>query len=165
MVDRGMAGEVIGDKGGLAKSKDASTKGGEAMWAVTFIKELWKKGIWNDAKTVSIAVSACRHPVVKVQSAGIHFFLGVEDEEDEEESEDEGPDLMKLVRQRVVKKKTKGDDRRLARARVVAGKVRNCCYACLQWEKIDIRWGIIETQGEGFERRLQGQLPRLGFVA
>lgn len=124
MVDRGMAGEVVGDKGGLSKNKDASTKGGEAMWAVTFIKELWKKGIWNDAKTVSIAVSACRHPVVKVQSAGIHFFLGVEDEEEEEESEDEGPDLKKMVRQRVVKKRTKGDDRRLARARVVAGKVK-----------------------------------------
>lgn len=118
-----MSAEVVGDRGKL-KGTDASTKGGEAMWAVTFIKELWKKGVWNDTKTVAIAARACSHPNVKVQSAGIHFFLGVEDEEDDEESEDEGPDIKKLNRQRVVKKKTKGDDRRLERAKVIAGKVR-----------------------------------------
>ncbi len=148
MVERGMSGEVVGDRSGVKKAADgtaAGTSGGEAMWAVTFIKELWKKSVWNDAKTVAIATRACAHPSVKVQSAGIHFFLGVEDEEEESESEDEvggaerggtlsladtraphrqGPDIKKLNRQRVVKKKTKGDDRRLQKAVSVSNKVR-----------------------------------------
>jgi protein SDA1 len=121
MVERGMSAEVVGDRG--KKPSDQTTKGGEAMWAVSFVKELWKKGVWNDTKTVAIAARACSHPNVKVQSAGMHFFLGGEEEEDDEESEDEGPDLMKLNRQRIVKKKTKGDDRRLERAKAVASKV------------------------------------------
>ena len=41
----------------------------------------------NDAKTVSIVAQGCFHPVTKVQSASLHFFLGSED--DEPESEDE----------------------------------------------------------------------------
>lgn len=93
MVERGMSAEVVGDRGGAGAAKRlGEEKGGgagEAMWAVTFIKELWKKSVWNDAKTVAIATRACAHPSVKVQSAGIHFFLGVEDEEEESESEDE----------------------------------------------------------------------------
>jgi hypothetical protein len=43
----------------------------------------------NDAKSVSIVALGCFHPVVKVQSASIHFFLGSEDEQEDSESEDE----------------------------------------------------------------------------
>lgn len=50
MVERGMAGEVVGDKG---KSRPAGPtsdvklyEGEEAMWAIILTKELWKKGIW-----------------------------------------------------------------------------------------------------------------------
>lgn len=54
MVDRGMDGEVQGEKGKLraGKSKfvegvDASVKhGDEALWAIVLAKELWKKGVW-----------------------------------------------------------------------------------------------------------------------
>ena len=34
----------------------------------------------TDAKSVSIIALGCFHPVVKVQSASIHFFLGGDDE-------------------------------------------------------------------------------------
>lgn len=47
--------------------------------------------IWryrNDSKTVSIIALGCFHPVTKVQSASIHFFLGSENEE-EKDSDDE----------------------------------------------------------------------------
>lgn len=37
-----MDGEVVGNKG---KGK-GTEKGGEAMWAVMMVKELWKKGVW-----------------------------------------------------------------------------------------------------------------------
>lgn len=41
----------------------------------------------NDAKTVSIVAQGCFHPVTKVQSASLHFFLG--SEEDDPDSEEE----------------------------------------------------------------------------
>ncbi|KAK8853190.1 hypothetical protein IAR55_003892 [Kwoniella newhampshirensis] len=86
MVESGMGGEVIGDKG---KGK-AKEKGGEAMWAVMMVKELWKKSVWNDAKTVSIVALAAFHPNTKVQSAALHFFLGSENEDDEDSEDEEG---------------------------------------------------------------------------
>jgi len=51
MVERGMDGEVVGDKGKLRaavgnSAKVAAQDGGEAMWAIVLTKELWKKGIW-----------------------------------------------------------------------------------------------------------------------
>ena len=49
MVERGMEGEMIGDKGKAkagAANEAARQHGGEAMWAVILTKELWRKGIW-----------------------------------------------------------------------------------------------------------------------
>jgi len=51
MIERGMDGEVLGDKGKLRSGTtvvDGSTKqsADEAMWAVVLTKELWKKGVW-----------------------------------------------------------------------------------------------------------------------
>ena len=43
----------------------------------------------TDAKTVAILALGCFHPVTKVQSASIHFFLGSEDDNDEESEEEE----------------------------------------------------------------------------
>lgn len=135
MVEIGQSGEVVGDKGRFSSSATASNasstgmgrkEGAEAMWAITLISSLWKKQIWNDSKTVSIAVRACSHPAVKVQSAGLHFFLGSEDEDPDSDGEesDEGPDLRRLAHQRVIKKKTKSDDRRLRRAHEMVSKKR-----------------------------------------
>ena len=42
MVENGMNAQVVGDKG-KGKNKE---KGGEAMWAVMMVRELWKKGVW-----------------------------------------------------------------------------------------------------------------------
>lgn len=48
MVERGMGGDVEGSrvKGKGKKHEDQDAKGGEAMWAVVLVKELWRKGIW-----------------------------------------------------------------------------------------------------------------------
>lgn len=42
MIENGMGGEVIGNKG-KGKGKE---QGGEAMWAVMMVRELWRKGVW-----------------------------------------------------------------------------------------------------------------------
>lgn len=49
MVERGMSLDFVGDKG---KGKVASDSvlgpaGQDAMWAVVFTKELWRKSIWS----------------------------------------------------------------------------------------------------------------------
>ena len=109
MVERGMSGEVVGDKGKLRAAAAPTTdrdshNTDEAMWAVILTKELWRKGVWlvpssffvcqmlnhncrSDAKSVSIIAQGCFHPTTKVQSASLHFFLG--SEEVDEDSEDE----------------------------------------------------------------------------
>ncbi|KAG5220584.1 Severe Depolymerization of Actin [Salix suchowensis] len=96
MVERGMDGEVQGDKGKLrannsGPTSDKAAHGGEdAIWAIILTKELWRKGVWTDTKPVSIIALGCFHPVLKVQSASLHFFLG--GDEEKEDSDDEGDD-------------------------------------------------------------------------
>ena len=51
---------------------------------------LLKPLVRNDAKSVSIVSLGCLHPIVKVQSAALHFFL---DEDNEDESSDEEDDV------------------------------------------------------------------------
>jgi protein SDA1 len=51
MVERGMGGTVMGDKGKIRSNPNTSAEGlsnsgDEAMWAVVLTKELWKKGVW-----------------------------------------------------------------------------------------------------------------------
>src|SRR5260370_1668804 len=51
MIERGMGGTMLGDKGKLRGNLNSGTErssdsGDEAMWAVVLTKELWKKGVW-----------------------------------------------------------------------------------------------------------------------
>lgn len=122
------SGSVYGGGSQASSTGMGNKDGAEAMWSITLLTSLWRKSIWNDSKSVSIAVLACSHPNVKVQSAGIHFFLGKEDGEGGEDSDDEdeggkGPDLRQLEHQRIIKKKTKGDERRMRKAHVTVSKV------------------------------------------
>ncbi|KAH9830989.1 SDA1-domain-containing protein [Rhodofomes roseus] len=114
MVERGMDQEVVGDKGKLRAAAGPAQNGGDAMWAIVLTKELWRKGIWNDAKTVSIVALGCFHPVVKVQSASLHFFLGSDEEKEDsdDESEDE-PDVKGLQHRREINKKTRSGDKKI----------------------------------------------------
>ncbi|KAJ7093086.1 protein required for actin cytoskeleton organization and cell cycle progression [Mycena epipterygia] len=131
MVERGMEGEVVGDKGKLRAAAGPTTdrmahNGEEAMWAVILTKELWRKGIWTDAKPVSIIALGCFHPVVKVQSASIHFFLGSDDEK--EDSDDEGEDVADvraMHHRREINKKTRSGDRKLQKQLNVAKKKKH----------------------------------------
>ncbi|KAG8757666.1 Severe Depolymerization of Actin [Serendipita sp. 396] len=124
MVEKGMDAEVQGDKGkarGTVNGQEG-TKGTEALWAVLVTRELWKKNVWNDAKSVSIVALGCFHPVAKVQSAALHFFLGSDEEDEDSESEDEAPDIRALQHRREINKKTKSGERKIAKAEHVAKK-------------------------------------------
>ncbi|KAG7093623.1 hypothetical protein E1B28_007287 [Marasmius oreades] len=116
MVERGLDDQNFGNKG---KAKEISSDGkgtghGEdAMWAVILTKELWRKGIWNDAKPVSIVALGCLHPIVKVQSASMHFFLGDEEAQEDSEDEEEDVDVRALHHRREINKKTRSGDKKL----------------------------------------------------
>ncbi|KAJ7231461.1 SDA1-domain-containing protein [Mycena haematopus] len=133
MVERGMEGEVVGDKGKLRASTGAGPtsdrlahNGEEAMWAVILTKELWRKGIWTDAKPVAIIALGCFHPVVKVQSASIHFFLGSDEEkEDSDEEAEEVADVRALHHRREINKKTRSGDNKLRKQLNAAKKKKH----------------------------------------
>ncbi|KAF8969872.1 protein required for actin cytoskeleton organization and cell cycle progression [Flammula alnicola] len=125
MVERGMSGDVVGDKGKLRAvngptSDRDSHNVDEALWAVVLTQELWRKKVWNDAKSVSIVAQGCFHPVTKVQSASLHFFLG--SEEEDEESDEEEVDVRSLHHRREINKKTRSGDNKLRKQLKVAKK-------------------------------------------
>ncbi|KAF8894386.1 protein required for actin cytoskeleton organization and cell cycle progression [Infundibulicybe gibba] len=119
MVERGMDGEVVGDKGKLRESRLPAAdghahNGEEAMWAIILTRELWRKGVWVDSKPVSIIALGCFHPITKVQSASSHFFLGSGDEKLDEDNEDEDVvDVRMLHHRREINKKTRSGDKKL----------------------------------------------------
>ncbi|KAF8644117.1 hypothetical protein AX16_008646 [Volvariella volvacea WC 439] len=134
MVDQGMGGPILGGK---AKAKLPATPdiskhtGNEAMWAIIISKELWKKRIWTDAKTVAIIALGCYHSVPKVQSASVHFFLGGEEEESEDEQSVcpftpkeidhlfhviQQADIRTLQHRHEINKKTRSRDKKLQKA-------------------------------------------------
>ncbi|EIW72081.1 hypothetical protein TREMEDRAFT_26437 [Tremella mesenterica DSM 1558] len=126
MVESGMQAEVVGDKG-KGKGKE---KGGEAMWAVMMVSELWKKGVWTDAKTVSIVALAVFHPNTKVQSAALHFFLGsdndtgAESSDEEDEVREARKDVKKMQHSLEVGKTRKKKEKLLKKVQKEATKKR-----------------------------------------
>ncbi|KAF8078206.1 actin cytoskeleton organization and cell cycle progression protein [Lyophyllum atratum] len=131
MVERGMEGEVVGDKGKLRATNGPTTdrtahNGEEAMWAVILTKELWRKGVWTDAKPVAIIALGCFHPVTKVQNASVHFFLGSdEDKEDSDDEEEDEVDVRALHHRREINKKTRSGDKKLQKVLNAAKKKRH----------------------------------------
>ncbi|KAE8187546.1 hypothetical protein CF336_g6523 [Tilletia laevis] len=111
----------------------------EALWAVRLAAQLWKKNIWNDAKTVSLLSLACFHHHPKVQSSAIRFFLGDlhssesgnNADSDAEDSDDETAAVLAgnrasavsdLIHKRKVNKKTNAIDRKVRLASTNAKK-------------------------------------------
>ncbi|EEB94437.1 hypothetical protein MPER_06750 [Moniliophthora perniciosa FA553] len=127
MVERGLEDQNFGDKGKAKElaSDNKATGGDDAMWAVILTKELWRKGIWNDAKPVSIVALGCLHPIVKVQSASMHFFLSSTDDQEDSDDEEEEVDVKALHHRREINKKTRSGDKRLQKKLNVAKKKKH----------------------------------------
>uniref|UniRef100_A0AAA9T017 Protein SDA1 n=1 Tax=Bos taurus TaxID=9913 RepID=A0AAA9T017_BOVIN len=71
--------------------------------------ELYRRNIWNDAKTVNVITTACFSKVTKILVAALTFFLGKDEEEKQDsdsESEDEGPTARDLLVQYATGKKS-----------------------------------------------------------
>ena len=91
---------------------------------------------------IAIVSLGCLHPVTKVQSAALHFFLDEEVEEDSDEDEEDVrtclglyvahilmssklPDIKALHHRRTINKKTRSGDKKLERTIKTVNKV--CC--------------------------------------
>ncbi|GFR89647.1 protein SDA1 homolog [Elysia marginata] len=89
--------------------------------ALDIMIELYKRNIWNDAKTVNVIATACFSKITKVMVAAIKFFLGkdVVDQNDDSDSEkEEAPKkiVKTLTLGHRVAKKTKKRKKKLERA-------------------------------------------------
>lgn len=82
----------------------------QGIWAAKLTRELWRRGIWDDSRTVEIMTQATLHNEVKIAVSGVMFFLDADKEREanfEENSEDEdGFDLDALKHKMQVNKKS-----------------------------------------------------------
>jgi protein SDA1 len=146
MVESGMQSAVVGDKGKARNGAGQKQTGGEAMWAVMMVRELWKKSVWKDAKTVSIVSLATFHPNTKVQAAAMHFFLGSEDDENEDEDEEDEvrearKDVKKMEHRLEVGKAGRKKEKALKLAKREANKV---CFSL----RMLFRDELMEVEGQ-----------------
>ncbi|KAI1765230.1 SDA1-domain-containing protein [Hypoxylon sp. FL1150] len=91
----------------------------KALWAVKLVRELWRRQIWSDAKTVDIMRQACLAENEKVIVGAVRFFLGGDREREEfedESSDEETVDIKKVKHSIEINKKTKKNKKALDRA-------------------------------------------------
>jgi protein SDA1 len=100
----------------LLTSDRTSPKG---LWAVKVSRELWRRQIWTDAKTVEIMKEAALAENERVIVGGVRFFLGGDKEREEFEddtSDDDGIDMSKLRHQAGINKKSRKASKALDKA-------------------------------------------------
>lgn len=104
------------------KDDPMSTSG---LWAVKLTRELWKRRVWDDARTVEIMKEASLSANPKIMSGSVRFFLGVDQEmEEAEDSDDDNDiDLGKVKHQAGINKKTNKKKRKVDRAYATVRKV------------------------------------------
>lgn len=100
----------------LVTSDRSSSK---ALWAVKITRELWKRQIWTDAKTVEIMKEASLSDNDKVIVGGVRFFLGGDKEREEmedESSDEEAIDVDRIRHQVGINKKSRKKSRQVEKA-------------------------------------------------
>ncbi|CUM54720.1 uncharacterized protein AC631_04246 [Debaryomyces fabryi] len=99
----------------LLEQRDA-----QGLWATKLTRELWRRGIWDDSRTVEIMTQAALHPDVKVAIAGTKFFLGADKEREEnfedDSSDDERFDMGALKHRMQIQKKSLKKTKKLEQA-------------------------------------------------
>ncbi|CAN6625543.1 protein Sda1p [Trichomonascus vanleenenianus] len=81
------------------------------LWATKITRELWRRGIWDDSRTVEImSMAAMNRENVKVATSAARFFLQGDKEREEamnEHSDDEDDlDIGQIIHQSKINKKT-----------------------------------------------------------
>ncbi|KAK7896519.1 hypothetical protein WMY93_021844 [Mugilogobius chulae] len=96
-----------------------------AKISLDVMAELYKRNIWNDAKTVNVITTACFSKVTKILVAGLKFFLGKdvdEKNESDSDSEAEGPSARDLMIRYSTGKKSSKNKKKFEKAMKVLKK-------------------------------------------
>uniref|UniRef100_A0A8C5NVC4 Protein SDA1 n=1 Tax=Jaculus jaculus TaxID=51337 RepID=A0A8C5NVC4_JACJA len=96
-----------------------------AKMSLDVMIELYRRNIWNDAKTVNVITTACFSKVTKILVAALTFFLGKDEDEkqnSDSESEDEGLTARDLLVQYATGKKSSKNKKKLEKAMKVLKK-------------------------------------------
>lgn len=96
-----------------------------AKISLDVMAELYKRNIWNDAKTVNVITTACFSKVTKILVGGLKFFLGKDEDEkndSESESDTEGPSFRDLKVKYSTGKKTTKNKKKMEKAMKVLKK-------------------------------------------
>lgn len=104
----------------------------QGLWATKLTRELWRRGIWDDSRTVEIMTQAALHPDVKVAVAGAKFFLGADKEREDnfdESSDEDGFDMNELRHKMQINKKTSKRGKKLEQAVKTMKKKNNAKHS------------------------------------
>ncbi|RCK58948.1 Protein SDA1 [Candida viswanathii] len=105
----------------------------QGLWATRLTRELWRRGVWDDSRTVEIMTQAALHPDVKVAVAGAKFFLGAdkerEDNFEESDDDDDGFDMNELRHKMSINKKTSKRGKKLEQAVKTMKKKNNAKHS------------------------------------
>ncbi|XP_063066771.1 protein SDA1 homolog [Engraulis encrasicolus] len=96
-----------------------------AKISLDVMAELYKRNIWNDAKTVNVITTACFSKVTKILVGGLKFFLGKDEDEKKDsdsESENEGPTSRDIRMKYQTGKKTSKNKKKMEKAMKVLKK-------------------------------------------
>ncbi|KAJ8930916.1 hypothetical protein NQ314_016240 [Rhamnusium bicolor] len=102
--------------------KETNTRA--AKMSLDIMVELYKKNIWNDAKTVNVIATGCFSKITKVMVAALKFFLGKDpDEKNSDDSDSEHEvDPKEVMMANKVNKKTRKREKQLNKVKKLASK-------------------------------------------
>ena len=107
--------------------KDSNPKA--AKMSLDIMMELYKKNVWNDAKTVNVIASiGCFSKTTKVMVGALKFFLGTDEDDENSDSDsdkDKEPDLKGAMMTTRVNKKTKKRAKQLETVKKLYKKSQN----------------------------------------
>ncbi|RZF32662.1 hypothetical protein LSTR_LSTR004090 [Laodelphax striatellus] len=101
---------------GILKDNNAKA----AKMSVNIMIELYKKNVWNDAKTVNVIATACFSKVAKVMVAALKFFIGTDpadDKKSDDDDSDDEPTLKDVMFATRVNKKTRKREKEVKKAK------------------------------------------------
>ncbi|XP_015187551.1 PREDICTED: protein SDA1 homolog [Polistes dominula] len=96
--------------------KDTNAKA--AKMSADVMIELYRKNVWNDAKTVNIIATGCFSKITKVVVTCLKFFMGSDEVNDSDSSDsDDEPNIKEVMMANKVNKKTKKREKMLKKAK------------------------------------------------
>lgn len=137
-------------------------KDGNGVWATKLTRELWRRGIWDDARTIELMTQACLHPDPKVVISGVKFFLGADKERDEtmeENSDDDDIDMEALKHKALVNKKNSKRAKKIESAAKVLKKKNSSKHSAtyLNFSAIHLLRDPQQFAEEMFDNHLSGK--------